>query len=203
MNGKEFLISILEYFISNIPSLIISLTTIVAYLKKVKTKVSDFDLKVVASESKIVKTVESKVKDTLDFMEEKFDKSITRVDTFLYNVNKTVDDVSNEVKTYGDKIKGLQSQVEYMFKTNKVAFDIIGLLVGKNPELIEKGVSSMVLNKLNFTQEELKNYPKLLIEDKNIFAKALKEQMFLMGKDKIMLLVENTFKEIEDGKKQQ
>lgn len=193
MNAQEFGLSILEYFIANIPTILILVISMVSNLKKIKTEVSLFDLKVLRTENNVVEKVETKVNDLTKMVENRLEKTIDKVDKTLDNIGETVD-------TFANKISFLENKVEHLFKTNKVAFDLISILISGNSDLVENGIASLIINKMSLTKEELESYPELIATDKVAFANAMKEQYVLLGKENFENLLMDTLKGIGYGK---
>lgn len=193
MNAQEFGLSILEYFIANIPTILVLVISMVNNFKKIKTEVSLFDSKVLRTENNVVEKVETKVNDLTKMVENRLEKTIDKVDITLDNIGGTVD-------TFANKISFLENKVEHLFKTNKVAFDLISILISGNSDLIESGIASLIINKMSLTKEELESYPELIATDKVAFANAMKEQYVLLGKENFENLLMDTLKDIGYGK---
>ena len=83
---------------------------------------------------------------------------------------------------------------------NKVAFDLISILISGNDDLVESGIASLIINKMSLTKEELESYPELIATDKVAFANAMKEQYVLLGKENFENLLMDTLKGIGYGK---
>ena len=193
MNAQEFGISILEYFIANIPTILVIVISIVSNFKKIKTEVSLFDSKVLRTENNVVEKVETKVNDLTKMFENRLENTIDKVDITLDKIGGTVD-------TFANKISFLENKVEHLFKTNKVAFDLISILISGNSDLIESGIASLIINKMSLTKEELESYPELIATDKVAFANAMKEQYVILGKENFENLLMDTLKDIGYGK---
>jgi predicted phage tail protein len=193
MNAQEFGLSILEYFIANIPTILVLAISMVSNLKKIKTEISLFDSKVLRTENNVVEKVETKVNDLTKMVENRLEKTIDKVDITLEKIGETVD-------TFANKISFLENKVEHLFKTNKVAFDLISILISGNSDLIESGIASLIINKMSLTKEELESYPELIATDKVAFANAMKEQYVLLGKENFENLLMDTLKDIGYGK---
>lgn len=193
MNAQEFGLSILEYFIANIPTILVMVISMVSNFKKIKTEVSLFDSKVLRTENNVVEKVETKVNDLTKMVENRLEKTIDKVDITLDKIGGTVD-------TFANKISFLENKVEHLFKTNKVAFDLISILISGNGDLVESGIASLIINKMSLTKEELESYPELIATDKVAFANAMKEQYVLLGKENFENLLMDTLKGIGYGK---
>lgn len=193
MDAKEFGLSILEYFIANIPTILVMVISMVSNFKKIKTEVSLFDSKVLRTENNVVEKVETKVNDLTKMVENRLEKTIDKVDITLEKIGGTVD-------TFANKIGFLENKVEHLFKTNKVAFDLISILISGNSDLVENGIASLIINKMSLTKEELESYPELIATDKVAFANAMKEQYVLLGKENFENLLMDTLKDIGYGK---
>lgn len=193
MNAQEFGLSILEYFIANIPTILVLVISMVNNFKKIKTEVSLFDSKVLRTENNVVEKVETKVNDLTKMVENRLEKTIDKVDITLDNIGGTVD-------TFANKISFLENKVEHLFKTNKVAFDLISILISGNSDLVENGIASLIINKMSLTKEELESYPELIATDKVAFANAMKEQYIILGKENFENLLMDTLKDIGYGK---
>lgn len=193
MNAQEFGLSILEYFIANIPTILAIAISMVSNFKKIKTQVSLFDSKVLRTENNVVEKVETKVNDLTKMVENRLEKTIDKVDITLDNIGGTVD-------TFANKISFLENKVEHLFKTNKAAFDLISILISGNGDLIESGIASLIINKMSLTKEELESYPELISTDKVAFANAMKEQYVILGKENFENLLMDTLKDIGYGK---
>lgn len=196
MTIQEFGLAILEYFIANIPSIVVIFGFLYNNTKKLKDGLSSFDLSVLKSETKIVDKVENKVKDVVEMVEDKLSKTIDKVD-------ETLDKIGDTVDKFGNELVLLKNQVEHLFKTNKVAFEIINLLISKDEESIKNGVSSIIVDKINETKENLEKYPETISTNTNVFAKALKEQYVLLGKENFEKLIMDTLMEIGYGKEEE
>lgn len=193
MNAQEFGLSILEYFIANIPTISVLVISMVNNFKKIKTEVSLFDSKVLRTENNVVEKVETKVNDLTKMVEDRLEKTIDKVDI-------TLDKIGGKVDTFANKISFLENKVEHLFKTNKVAFDLISILISGNGDLVESGIASLIVNKMSLTKEELESYPELIATDKVAFAKAMKEQYVLLGKENFENLLMDTLKDVGYGK---
>lgn len=193
MNAQEFGLSILEYFIANIPTILVMVISMVSNFKKIKTEVSLFDSKVLRTENNVVEKVETKVNDLIKMVDDRLEKTIDKVDITLDKIGGTVD-------TFANKISFLENKVEHLFKTNKVAFDLISILISGNGDLVENGIASLIINKMSLTKKELESYPELIATDKVAFASAMKEQYVLLGKENFENLLMDTLKDIGYGK---
>lgn len=193
MDAREFGLSILEYFIANIPTILVIVISIVSNFKKIKTEVSLFDSKILRTENNVVEKVETKVNDLTKMVENRLEKTIDKVDITLDNIGETVD-------TFANKISFLEIKVEHLFKTNKAAFELISILISGNSDLIESGIASLIINKMSLTKEELESYPELIATDKVAFANAVKEQYVILGKENFENLLMDTLKDIGYGK---
>jgi predicted phage tail protein len=193
MNAQEFGLSILEYFIANIPTILVLVISNVSNFKKINTEVSLFDSKVLRTENNVVEKVETKVNDLTKMVENRFEKTIDKVDITLEKIGGTVD-------TFANKISFLENKVEHLFKTNKVAFDLISILISGNGDLVESGIASLIINKMSLTKEELESYPELIATDKVALANAMKEQYVLLGKENFENLLMDALKDIGYGK---
>jgi restriction endonuclease Mrr len=193
MNAQEFGLSILEYFIANIPTILVLAISMVSNLKKIKTEISLFDSKVLRTENNVVEKVETKVNDLTKMVENRLEKTVDKVDITLDNIGGTVD-------TFANKISFLENKVEHLFKTNKVAFDLISILISGNGDLVESGIASLIINKMSLTKEELESYPELIATDKVALANAMKEQYVLLGKENFENLLMDALKDIGYGK---
>lgn len=193
MDAKQFGLSILEYFIANIPTILVMVMSMINNFKKIKSQVSLFDLKVLKTENNVVEKVETKVNDLTKMVENRLEKTVDKVDITLEKIGKTVD-------TFANKISFLENKVEHLFKTNKAAFDLISVLISGNDDLVENGIASLIINKMNLTKEELESYPELIATDKVAFANAMKEQYIILGKENFKKLLMDTLKDIGYGK---
>lgn len=193
MDAKHFGLSILEYFIANIPTILVMVMSMINNFKKIKSQVSLFDLKVLKTENNVVEKVETKVNDLTKMVENRLEKTVDKVDITLEKIGKTVD-------TFANKISFLENKVEHLFKTNKAAFDLISVLISGNDDLVENGIASLIINKMNLTKEELESYPELIATDKVAFANAMKEQYIILGKENFKKLLMDTLKDIGYGK---
>lgn len=176
MDLKEFGMAILQYFIANIPTLVAILFYLVSKFKEINSEVETFGFKVNTTENNIVDKIDKKVNNILDVVDKRFETTIDKVDKTLENTLNKVDSFANELHT--QKI-----QIENLFKTNKVSLEIIGLLIGKDEKLVESGVASIIVNKLNLTKEELEKYPELVSNDKDLLEKVIREQYAMLGKE--------------------
>lgn len=192
MNAQEFGLSVLEYFTANIPTILVLVISMVSNFKKINTEISLFDSKVLRTENNVVEKVETKVNDLTKMVENRLEKTIDKVDITLDKIGGTVDN-------FASKISFLENKVEHLFKTNKVAFDLISILISGNGDLVENGIASLIINKMNLTKEELESYPELIATDKVAFANAMKEQYVLLGKDNFENLLIDTLKDIGYG----
>lgn len=191
MDAKQFGLSVLEYFIANIPTILIMTISMISNFKNIKKEVSMFDSKVLRTENNVVEKVETKVNDLTKMVENRLEKTIDKVDITLEKIGGTVD-------TFASKISFLENKVEHLFKTNKVAFDLISILISGNGDLVENGIASLIINKMNLTKEELEKYPNLLATDKEVFANAMKEQYVILGKENFEKFIYDTLMEIGD-----
>lgn len=202
MDAREFLLAILEYFIANIPTIIALIVVMFNNFKQIKKKVSNFDTSVLSTEKNIVNKVEEKVSDLLDDVNQKMNKlSISFEDKMRLTIDKvdeTLDKMGKQVANFENELVSLKTKNEHLFKTNKVAFDVISLLISGNDKFIDNGVASIVVNKMRLSKEELEKYPNLLATDKEIFANAMKEQYIILGKENFEQFIYDTLMGIGD-----
>lgn len=185
MNFQEFGMSVLEYAIANIPTLIALVFMHTNKFKKVEEQVKTIDFSLLKTKDNIVGTIENKVNNVLENVDKRFEKTIDRVDDFLKGVDEKVSSFKEELELY-------RIQNEHLVKENKVSHEIISLLVSKNENLVRDGVASLIVNKLSLSKEELERYPELISSDINFFASALKEQYHLLGEEKFKELITKT-----------
>lgn len=191
MDAKDFGLSILEYFIANIPTIAIMVMSILNNFRKIKNEVSLLDKKVLRTENNIIDKVESKVNGVVSMVESRLNDTVDKVDT-------TLDKIENVVEGFANKIEFLETRTEQLVKTNKVAFDVISFLISGNDDFIDNGVASIVINKMKLSKEELEKYPNLLATDKEAFANAMKEQYVILGKENFEKFIYDTLMGIGD-----
>ena len=196
MDIKALGVSILQYMIANIPTIIGTFMILGNRFKKVDTQVSLFDKNLSLSKDAIVSKIEEKVSKLNDKFEDKMDKTIEKVDKTLGKSLVVLD-------SFGEKMIFLGTQVEYLTKSNKVAFDIIAKLVGDNDNLINNGVASTIVNKLSMTKKEMENYPELISSNKEAFVNALKEQYAILGKENFESILIDSLKDMGYGKEEE
>jgi len=194
MDAREFGMAILEYFIANIPTIIALIVVMFNNFKKIKNKVSQFDISVLSTEKKVINKVEEKVGDLLDNVEEKMSLTIDKVD-------ETLDTIGEQVSGFEEELSLLKTKNEHLFKTNKAAFEIISLLISGNEELIQKGLSTRVVNKLSKTKQELEQYPNLISTDEKAFISAVREQFTILGEENFERLIKKALRGNDYGKK--
>lgn len=194
MNAQEFGLSILEYFIANIPTIIALIVVMFNNFNKIKNKVSQFDISVLSTEKNVINKVEEKVGDLLDNVEEKMSLTIDKVD-------ETLDTIGKQVSGFEEELSLLKTKNEHLFKTNKVAFEIISLLISGNEELIQQGLSTRVVNKLSKTKQELEQYPDLISTDEKAFIGAVREQFTILGEENFERLIEKALRGKDYGEK--
>lgn len=191
MNIQELLVGILESFVANLPQFAMFAFLFITNLSEMKKKVSMFSSSVENSEKSILTVVETKVSNLLTFTTNKIENTINKVD-------KLVEETNDKIDTFSKRIDNLGVFMEQVFKTNKVAFDIISLLISGNDKFVDSGVASIVVNKMRLSKEELEKYPNLLATDKETFANAMKEQYIILGKENFEQLIYDTLMEIGD-----
>lgn len=204
MGIKELGISILEYFIANIPTIIILVVSTIKSFRNIRGKLDDklvlLNGEVAKFDSSIVETEKNIVKATKEQVEEVFKNVNNHLENTIDRVDGTLDKIGGKVDTFSNELFDLKTQVEHLFKTNKIALEIISSLVGDDAKLIDNGVANTIVNKVNFTKEELEKYPEKITTDTKVFAKAIKEQYILLGEEKILEILEQAKKEIENVK---
>jgi hypothetical protein len=194
MDAREFGMAILEYFIANIPTIIALIVVMFNNFNKIKNKVSQFDISVLSTEKNVINKVEEKVGDLLDNVEEKMSLTIDKVD-------ETLDTIGEQVSGFEEELSLLKIKNEHLFKTNKAAFEIISILISGNEELIQKGLSTRVVNKLNKTKQELEQYPDLISTDEKAFIGAVREQFTILGEENFERLIKKALKGKDYGEK--
>ncbi|HZK42662.1 MAG TPA: hypothetical protein VFC73_00025 [Syntrophomonadaceae bacterium] len=194
MDAREFGMAILEYFIANIPTIIALIVVMFSNFKKIKNKVSQFDISVLSTEKNVINKVEEKVGDLLDNVEEKMSLTIDKVD-------ETLDTIGDQVSGFEEELSLLKTKNEHLFKTNKASFEIISLLISGNEELIQKGLSTRVVNKLSKTKQELEQYPNLISTDEKAFIGAVREQFTILGEENFERLIEKALRGKDYGEK--
>jgi Na+/phosphate symporter len=205
MDAREFGMAILEYFIANIPTIIALIVVMFNNFKKIKNKVSQFDASVLSTEKNVINKVEEKVGELLDNVEgeiAKVSKSFEeKMSLTIDKVDETLDTIGKQVSGFEDELALLKIKNEHLFKTNKAAFEIISLLISGNEELIQKGLSTRVVNKLSKTKQELEQYPNLISTDEKAFISAVREQFTILGEENFERLIEKALKGNDYGKK--
>jgi len=205
MDAREFGMAILEYFIANIPTIIALIVVMFNNFKKIKNKVSQFDISVLSTEKNVINKVEEKVGDLLDNVEGKIaelSKSFEeKMSLTIDKVDETLDTIGKQVSGFEEELALLKTKNEHLFKTNKAAFEIISLLISGNEELIQKGLSTRVVNKLSKTKQELEQYPDLILTDEKAFIAAVREQFTILGEENFERLIEKALKGNDYGKK--
>lgn len=189
MDAKEFGLSILEYFIANIPTILVMVFALLNNMNKIKKEVSNFDLSVKTTENNVIDKVDVKVNQVLENVQTNLNKTIDKVDLSLDKISGTIDN-------FASKIGFLETQVGHLFKSNKIAFDIISILISGKEDMVNKGVASIIVNKMRMSKEEFEEYPELIANDKEAFINAIKEQFVLLGKENFETLIIKTLKEI-------
>lgn len=189
MDAKEFGLSILEYFISNIPTILVMVVALLNNMNKIKKEVSNFDLSVKTTENNVIDKVDVKVNQVLENVQTNLNKTIDKVDLSLDKISGTIDN-------FASKIGFLETQVGHLFKSNKIAFDIISILISGKEDMVNKGVASIIVDKMRMSKEEFEMYPELIASNKEAFVNAIKEQFVLLGKENFETLIIKTLKEI-------
>lgn len=175
MNWQEFLVSVLEYAIANIPTLVAIVFFHLRKFKVVENQVGQIDLSVIKTRKDIVETVDLKVSNILDSVDKRFEKTIDKVGNVL-------DGIENTVEGFERELKSQKNQISHLFKTQKTLLEVIGILVSKDDKLVSIGVAKMINDKTSFSQEEMKKYPELTKENSITFEQMLKDQYALLGK---------------------
>lgn len=205
MDAREFGMAILEYFIANIPTIIALIVVMFNNFNKIKNKVSQFDVSVLSTEKNVINKVEEKVGDLLDNVEgkiAKLSKSFEeKMSLTIDKVDETLDTIGKQVSGFEEELALLKTKNEHLFKTNKAAFEIISLLISGNEELIQKGLSTRVVNKLNKTKQELEQYPDLISTDEKAFIGAVREQYAILGEENFERLIEKALRGNNYGEK--
>lgn len=193
MDFKELAQAVLQYAIANIPTLILLVVTYATEKKKLEGEVVEIKNSLLGNKEEIVNKIEGKFNDIIENVDKRIEKTIDKVD-------KVMTDTLEKVETFADELKEQKNQIEHLFKTNKIAQEVISLLVSGNETLVRDGVATKIVNKLALTKEEIEKYPHLISTDKEAFIKAVKEQYVMLGKEQFEEMILQTLKEIVYGK---
>jgi hypothetical protein len=177
MNLNDFLVQTIENVVATIPALAVLLSPLLYGLKKIKD---------------VANTFPKSVDDTKEKLTENFEKTKVNIQGMLeQNVEKLQEKVNGSLLGMQDQLsmykETLQSQVDQnnlLVKQNKLFTDTISELIGQDPQMIQNGVASKISTKLNLTQEQLLQYPELLVRDSELLQKALVETKALLGDEK-------------------
>jgi len=196
MNAQEFLTKIIENFIANVPQLVALLGSILFYLKKVKTTADILPSQVNTLGDTLGKTF-TEVKNN---MESSFEKAVNNIDKVVSDavvsitskVNDELIGMKKELSQYKTTLNTQKEQINMLARENVSFMQVISDLLGKDFKNIKSGVAEKVLNRFNFTQEELRKYPDMLVQDSALLEKALKEIKNISGIEKL----DNILKEL-------
>lgn len=207
MNAQEFLTKIIENFIANVPQLVALLGSILFYLKKVKTTADVLPSQVNTLGDTLGKTfteakenLVSSFTEVKNNMESSFEKAVNNIDKVVSDavvsitskVNDELIGMKKELSQYKATLNTQKEQINMLARENVSFMQVISDLLGKDFKNIKSGVAEKVLNRFNFTQEELRKYPDMLVQDSALLEKALKEIKNISGIEKL----DNILKEL-------
>lgn len=196
----DLITNVIEELIAAIPQIVVVLTTVVYSLNAIKAKVNSFPLQI--KESKESMNVNLKqTKDSVDSSLLQSRKDISDVviqmrQEIVKNVGETLVEMKQELVDYKRDLKANSDQTNMLVRQNKVLMQVITDLVGKDTEMVAKGVAKQLAFRTNLSKEELENYPELLIKEMPMLQNALKEAMLVLGNEKF----EEMLKKVGYGK---
>ena len=177
MEITELLTNVIEHLIAGFPELILVLTTVTYSLKSIKAKTASFPdlLQTTQKENSIsyAKTetnIQKILKETTHQLQQE--------------VNHSLVTMGNQLLNYQKELTATKEQSNLLVQQNKLYMDLIAQLVKADPKLVQDGISSALTTKIALTNEELENYPQLLVSDMNILLGALKDAAKVVGQEK-------------------
>ena len=177
MNLNEFLIRTIENIAVTLPALAVLLSPIVYGLKKIKDVTSAFPKSVDDTKEKLVEDFAKTEFNLKGMLEETTEKLQEKVNSSLVGMQ-------DQLSMYKQTLQSQVDQNNLLVKQNKLFTDTISELIGQDPQMIQNGVASKISTKLNLTQEQLLQYPELLVRDSELLQKALVETKALLGDEK-------------------
>lgn len=189
----EHIIKILEIIIANIPQMIILFSFVFSSIKTMKNKVNNFSKNVLKSETTIKEEVKKHQNNLVGVVNEALNRT-----------KEVISEVKELTNKFTEKIEHLEIKNEQLFRTNKIAFEIISELVSKNPKLIKENISQVIIDKLEFTKKDLEQYPKNLVGDEKKVKQFLKELYLLVGENTFRNIIEQSIKGFDyEGEKRE
>ena len=197
MDLKELGISVIEILIASMPMLITLLATFNAKNERINKNITTFNVDNKKTSEKLSKLIDENFKKIVNDNNNFNMITVARVDTFLENSNKTLD---NFVKEIND----LKLLNELSLNVSKNFMEMLTCLIEEDVDKLRNGIYDNINAKYNMTKEELQKYPKLLERDYDLLKDTMKKTMSNIGIDNFKTLLEEIgYEEREEGKKLQ
>ena len=179
MDYNALIVELIEKFIVAIPQLVAVLTIVGVSLKNLKNTTKEFPDQLEETKTELKGAFD----EASGIMMEGFNSLSAEskamlegvMNTLVTSVTSAMDSMKNELITYREEIQVIKSISNLLVKENKAMFDVIIDLVAQNPEMVKKGLSTVITNSLNMTQEELQKYTVLLVDNLPLLESVLKE----------------------------
>jgi phosphoribosylaminoimidazole-succinocarboxamide synthase len=196
----DLITNVIEEMIAAIPQIVVVLTTVVYSLNAIKARVNSFPVQIKETKD----TMNLNLKETKDSVNSSLSQSKKEISEIvndmrkemLKSVNETLVDMKKELVDYQNDLKSSSDQTNMLVRQNKILMQVISDLVGKDTEMVAKGVAKQLAFRTNLSKEELENYPELLIKELPMLENALKEAMLVLGDGKF----EEMLKKVGYGK---
>lgn len=189
--------------IASSPQLVIVLTTLKSLKKNAKNSINEFPSKLNSLKGEVVDDF-NLLKNNLSNGFNDFKKETTKIieDKVQEVISKTVDvmgGMKKELGNYAEKMNTLMIQNSQLIKENKTFQNVIGVLVGNNPQKIKDGVATLVARELNISKQELQQLPSDIVNSLPQIKNDLVGALRVLSKDQF----ENLLKEVGYERKEE
>lgn len=190
--------------IASSPQLVIVLTTLKSLKKNAKNSINEFPSKLNSFKGEVVDDF-NLLKNNLSNGFNDFKKETTKIieDKVQEVISKTVDvmgGMKKELGNYAEKMNTLMIQNSQLIKENKTFQNVIGVLVGNDPQKIKDGVATLVARELNISKQELQQLPSDIVNSLPQIKNDLVGALRVLSKDQFEKLLKEVGYERKEEK---
>lgn len=186
---EEYLTNMIEGLILRIPEAMTILLVILYYLKGIKKKTSDFDLSVdnlkerVSSDFSTAKgQIEQVTKNAINQLNNLVQKQLEETKSIMEEHKAKIDE-------YHTIIDDLKKENEYNLIVSNAMIEVLVTSLGKDHDLINSGLSSELVPKLQNVIDNVNEDPDHKLENIPIFEDSLKKIYNVLGEENFKRLL--------------
>lgn len=185
MDWTLFFQDTLQVFLASSPTFLLIVSNLRTFKNKTRETVNGFPAQLDGVKKEMVNAVDL-VKETakkeIISIKQNLEKTMEdKFAEFKAEFTKPLVEVSSEFKKHAESIQTLLDTNIKLVKENKTYQEVLGILISKDPNAIENNVAAYVADKLGVSVEQLKQFPKEIVNSLPQLKAEMKSTLELIG----------------------